>query len=58
MGLQEEIKALNNALDVLEIRRQEHEFLGDDDKAYALTDIIEGIIKHMAELSAEEAWQA
>lgn len=58
MGLQEEIKALNDALDVLEIRREEHEFLGDNDKADALTDIIEGIIKHMAELSAEEARQS
>lgn len=49
MGLQEKLEALDKAVDVLCRHRDWCEFVGAD--ADDLTDLIEGIIKHMAEIS-------
>jgi hypothetical protein len=49
MGLQEEIRVLSDAVDVLSHRRDAFESFGAD--VGDMTDIIEGILKIMAELS-------
>lgn len=52
MGLQEEIRVLSEAVDILSRRRDVLEVLGMGIEADTVTDIIEGILNIMAEASA------